>query len=133
MPNSVPRGFTDTKQFAQAGDELVIALKESGLGFKNIGVRGSSVTNSSSKGGSFRFESQNGMKLSDVDVFIEFANDVAINSSKNIPGFIHPNKLFKQYPALKIWSDNWSKTLGREITPGGFKPGTFIDTDVVKF
>jgi len=103
------------------------------LPFKQIGVRGSSVTNSSSKGGPFRVQAENEMKPSDIDVFVEFSDNIVINSSKNIPGFIHPNKLFKQYPALQKWSDDWSKILGREITPGGFKPGTFTDTDVVKF
>ena len=133
LPNGVPRGFVDAKQFIKAGDELEKALKNSGLKFKSIGVRGSSVTNTSSKGGEFRFVPENGLKASDIDVFIEFADDIPLTGSQNIPGFIHPNKLLKKYPELKAWSDNWSKILGREITPGGFKPGTFTDTEVVKF
>ncbi|MDU9413779.1 hypothetical protein [Pseudomonas sp. zfem005] len=110
-----------------------MALKESGLECQSIGVRGSSITNPSSKCGSFRFDAQDGMKPSDIDVFIDLSKDIAISSSENISGFIHPNKLFKRYPALKAWSDKWSKILGREITPGGFKLGTFTDADMVRF
>jgi hypothetical protein len=73
------------------------------------------------------------MKASDVDVFVELADDVAISASKKIPGFIHPDKMMKEYPALRTWSEKWSKKLGREITPGGFKPGTFCDPDTIGF
>ena len=93
-------------------------------------MRGSSVTGVSSKGGGFRV---GGSKPSDIDVFIEFADDIGLSTSKNIPGFIHPDKLMKKYPELKAWSDKWSKILGREITPGGFKPGTFNDPDILGF
>jgi len=126
----IPRGFSNAKQFTQAGDELAMALKESGLGYNQIGVRGSSVTGVSSKGGGFRV---GGSNPSDIDVFIEFSGNVGLNSSKNIPGFIHPGKLMNKYPALRQWSQKWSKILGREITPGGFQPGTTTDPNVIKF
>lgn len=64
---------------------------------------------------------------------MEFTDDIGLSTSQSIPGFIHPNKLLNKYPALEKWSNTWSKILGCEITPGGFKPGTFTDTDVVKF
>jgi hypothetical protein len=83
---------------------LKTALKESGLEYKAIGVRGSSVTGLSSKGGSFRLTSQNSLKASDVDTFIDLSKQVDLTSSKSISGFIHPDKLLKRYPALKEWS-----------------------------
>ena len=129
----VPNGFPDAETFAQAGRELKAALQESGLEYKVIGVRGSSVTGVSSKGGGFRLVAANGLKPSDVDAFIDLSQDAGLSSSQSIPGFIHPTKLFKRYPALKEWSRKWSRQLGREITPGAFKPGTFTDKDIILF
>lgn len=129
----VPRGFSDAAQFKQAGTELAAALDEAGVAYSRIGVRGSSVTGASSKGGPFRTAASEGKPASDIDVFIEFADDVGLSSSKNIPGFVHPNKLMKRYPGLQRWAEKWSGVLGREITPGGFKPGTFTDPNYVGF
>ena len=126
----IPKGFKNADEFIQAGDELIDALKTSKLAYNKIGVRGSSVTGVSSKGGGFR---TGGTNPSDIDAFIEFSSDIGINASKNIPGFIHPNKLMKRFPALKAWAQKWSKILGREISPGGFKPGTMTDKSVIKF
>ena len=131
--SKIPKGFNSAKQFIMAGDELAYALKKSGIEFTEIGVRGSAVTNISSKGGGFREIAQNGLKASDIDVYIHLSNDVSLNSSKNIQGFIHPVKLTNQYPLLRDWSNKWSTLLGREITPGAFKPGTFIDNKTIKF
>ncbi|RZJ57565.1 MAG: hypothetical protein EOO55_03110 [Hymenobacter sp.] len=133
LAGKVPAGFPDAETFARAGEELKAALKESGLEYKAIGVRGSSVTGLSSKGGSFRLTAQNGLKASDVDTFIDLSKEVDLTSSKSIPGFIHPDKLLKRYPALKEWSRKWSRELGREITPGAFMPGTFTDKDILPF
>jgi hypothetical protein len=91
------------------------------------------VTNISSKDTAFRETALGNLKASDIDVFIELKKDIGINASKNIPGFIHPGKLFQQFPSLLKWSEKWSKILGREITPGAFKPGTFNDPNVIKF
>jgi hypothetical protein len=68
-----------------------------------------------------------------VDVFIELKEDIDLTDSKSIPGFIHPDKLAKRYPALKQWSKKWTQKLGREITPGAFKPDTFTDKDIIPF
>lgn len=127
------RGFSSAGQFSQARTELAEALHKPGLKVRQSGVRGSVVTDVSSKGGGFRVGAENGLKPSDIDVFIEFADDIGLSSSQEIPGFIHPDKLLKNYPALREWSEKWSKILGREITPGGFKPGTFNDPDVIGF
>ncbi|WP_046243446.1 hypothetical protein [Hymenobacter terrenus] len=129
----VPFGFPNSEEFVQAGEDLKAALKESSLAYKSIGVRGSSVTGLSSKGGSFRTKAQNGLNPSDVDVFIELSDDIDLTDSKSIPGFIHPDKIAKRYPALKQWSKKWTQKLGREISPGVFKPRTFTDKDVIFF
>ena len=133
LTDKTPFGFSSAEEFAKAGEELRVALKESGLHYKSIGVRGSSVTGLSSKGGAFRVNPQNGFEASDVDAFVELSEDIDLKASENIPGFIHPNKLFKRYPALKNWSRKWTQKLGREITPGAFKPGTFTDKDIIPF
>ncbi len=70
-------------------------------------------------------EAQNGLKPSDIDVGVEFSKPLQnITTSKKQPGFIHPNKMMKNFPELKAWSEKWSNILGREITPGGWQPGT---------
>ena len=123
--NSIPRGFSNASQVQQCTVELEQALAKSGLDAKSIQVRGSAATGVSSKGGGFRMEAQNGLKPSDVDVGIEFNNPVSnITTSKNQPGFIHPDKMMKNFPELKAWSEKWSNILGRDITPGGWQPGT---------
>lgn len=129
----IPKGFSSYEQFATAGTELKIALEKAGLSYSSIGVRGSAVTNISSKGGAFRETALGGLKASDVDVFIELSKDIPIKASNNIPGFIHPAKLFQRFPSLMQWSQKWTKVLGREITPGAFKPGTFNDANIIKF
>ena len=73
------------------------------------------------------------MKPSDVDVYIELAEDIDLTASQSIPGFIHPQKLFKKYPALKAWSGKWTRKLGRDVSTGCFKPGTFTDRNIIKF
>ena len=123
--NTIPRGFKDASQVQKCTAELQEALAKSGLDAKSIQVRGSSATGFSRKGGEFRMEAQNGLKPSDVDVGIEFNEPVSgITTSKNQPGFIHPDKMMKNYPDLQVWSEKWSEILGREITPGGWQPGT---------
>ena len=133
IQRSIPRGFSSAEQFQQVGDELAVALNESGIVYSRIGVRGSSVTGTSSKGTPFRYSAENGLSPSDIDVFIELSSDIGVNASKNIPGFIHPGKLFKRFPALQKWSNKWTKELGREITPGAFEPGTFTDINTISF
>jgi hypothetical protein len=132
-PEKVPHGFSSVEQFEQAGRELKSALAEAGIKYSEIGVRGSSVTGISSKGGEFRVSAEGGLPASDVDTYINLSNDIGINPSKNIPGFIHPDKLLKRYPALQQWSDKWSTIMGREITPGAFLPGTFTDRNTITF
>jgi len=114
-----PMGFEGQKQFLQATKELQEAMKESGINSASVGVRGSSVTGKSIiKGTEF------GPK-SDVDMYIESSSFVGkFKPSPNIPGFIHPNKLMATYPLLRKWSLRWAKILHREVTPGGFMPGS---------
>ncbi len=133
VTRAIPRGFNSPEEFAQAGKELAAALKKSGLNPKQTGVRGSSVTGASGKGGPFRHGAEGGLPPSDIDVYIEFADDIGLSSSKNIPGFIHPDKLMKNFPALREWSQKWSAQLGREVSPGGFRPGTFSDPNSMSF
>jgi hypothetical protein len=130
---NIPKGFSSAEQFTQVGNELKTALQESNIPFSNVGVRGSAVTNISSKGGEFREVALGVKKASDIDVYVELTQQVGLNSSKNIPGFIHPGKMMERYPALQQWAEKWSKILGREITPGAFNPGTFSDANVIKF
>ncbi|EGO62506.1 hypothetical protein, partial [Acetonema longum] len=118
---TIPRGFSNVEQFDQCAVELKQALSKSGLDVTSIQVRGSSATGVSSKGGGFRFDGSN---PSDIDFAIEFNQKLpGISTSKNIDGFIHPNKLFNNFPELQAWADKWSTTLGRKVTPGGFQPG----------
>jgi len=124
--SKIPKGFNDADQLKQCTDELNTALKNSGLEVESVQVRGSAATGVSSKGdGTFRIETQNGLPPSDIDVAVELKTPVTnITTSKNQPGFIHPDKMLKTYPELKTWSEKWSEILGREITPGGWQPGT---------
>ena len=128
----IPKGFTSMARFKEAGEELAGVLQQSGIKYSEIGVRGSAVTNVSSKGGGFRNVTSGRLRPSDIDVYIHLSENIGLKSSKNIEGFIHPDKLFKQYPLLQEWSDKWSRILGREITPGAFKPGTFTDKNIIK-
>lgn len=103
----------------EAAQELQSALKASGINDAVVGVRGSSVTGYSlTKGTQFSL-------TSDIDFFVESTQLTnAYNASKNIPGFVHPGKILPDYPALQNWANQWTKTLGRDVTPGAFKPGT---------
>jgi len=133
VEDGIPLGFKNAEQFVQAGNELKFALAESGIEFKNVGVRGSAVTRVSSKGGGFRFERARGLPKSDIDVFVDLFEDLPLNGSKKIPGFIHPEKMAKRFPALEQWSAKWSEILNRDISVGAFKPGTFRDNNVINF
>jgi hypothetical protein len=116
---TVPLGFESAEQFAQATQELQQALRASGIDDATVGVRGSSVTgNSPLKGTEFGPQS-------DIDFFVESGKLTQdYRTSKNIPGFVHPKKLMADYPALQAWASKWSSVLGREVSPGGFVPGT---------
>ena len=129
----IPLGFSSGEQFSSAAGELAEALQASGLSTNRLGVRGSAVTNISSKGGSFRFERQGSIKPSDIDFFFEATDDLPLKQRPNIPGFVHPRRINRQYPAVQAWSQKWSKELGREVTAGGFNRGTFVDTEVIDF
>ena len=120
-----PYGFKDAAQYQKAMKELEEALAKSGIDDANIGTRGSAVSGESSKGGPFRVEAKPPLPPSDIDVFIESRKlTEGMKTSANIPGFLHPERVMDKFPALRDWSDRWSSILGREITPGGFRPGT---------
>jgi YD repeat-containing protein len=116
---TVPLGFTPETQFTAAAQDLQNALTQSGITDATIGVRGSSVTGYSlTKGTQFGPQS-------DIDFFIESGQLTdGYSTSRNIPGFVHPNKILPDYPLLQDWSTNWTNILGRDVTPGAFVPGT---------
>lgn len=118
----VPRGFKNAEQFAKVGEELGVALEKSGIKYEQIGIRGSSVSGLSSKGGGFRYEAVDGFKASDIDAFVILKEDISVSGGATRPDFVHPDKMMKKYPELKAWSEKWTKILGREITPAGIKP-----------
>jgi RHS repeat-associated protein len=130
---ALPRGFESASQFNRAGNELRFALSESGIHYNSIGVRGSSITGVSSKGGSFRWQAQNGLKASDIDVYINLTDNLGLKTSTSIPGFLHPNKMMRNYPALDSWSSTWSQELGRQITPAGFVPNYWPTYNTMSF
>lgn len=115
---TVPLGFNPETQFTAAAQDLLDVLTQSGITDATIGVRGSSVTGFSlTKGTVFGPQS-------DIDFFIESRQLTdGYTTSKNIPGFVHPNKILTDYPLLRDWSTNWTSTLGRDVTPGVFLPG----------
>lgn len=116
---TVPLGFNLPKQFTTAAQQLQDALVRSGVTDATVGVRGSSVTGVSPRKGTL-FGPQ-----SDIDFFIESRQLTdGYRTSKNIPGFVHPGKILPDYPLLQDWSTTWTKTLGRDVTPGAFVPGT---------
>jgi len=118
-PRSVPLGFQSESHFLNAADELYSALRASGIDDAVIGVRGSSVT-----GQSWRTGKPFGAK-SDIDFFIESSRLTdGYLTSPNIPGFVNPKPILRDYPLLRDWSNKWQIDLGRKITPGGFVPGT---------
>lgn len=122
---SIPFGFKDEEEYNQCMGELQDTLEKEGITDATIGVRGSAVTGVSSKGGAFRWAAEGGKEASDVDVFVESGQlTEGMSESKSIPGFVKPEKVMAEHPALEEWSDKWSGKLGREITPGAFKPGT---------
>jgi uncharacterized Zn-binding protein involved in type VI secretion len=116
---TVPHGFADNRQFLSAARDLLAALEESGVSDATVGVRGSSVTGFSAQKGTL-FGPQ-----SDIDFFVESGQLTnGYTTSKNIPGFVHPQKILPDFPSLQTWAERWSKILGREVTPGAFKPGS---------
>jgi hypothetical protein len=116
---TVPLGFNPPEQFTTAAQQLQDALVRSGVTDATVGVRGSSVTGVSlTKGTPFGPQS-------DIDFFIESRQlTEGYKTSKNIPGFVHPGKILPDYPLLQDWSTTWTNTLGRDVTPGAFVPGT---------
>ena len=115
---NVPLGFKDESQFLSAAGDLQSALKASGIDDAVVGVRGSSVTGQSlTKGTPFGPQS-------DIDFFVESSKlTEGYKTLKNIPGFVHPNKILPDYPLLEKWAEEWSQIIGREITPDAFQPG----------
>jgi RHS repeat-associated protein len=118
----IPRGFSNAAQFNQAAAELDEVLLLSGITDAKIGVRGSSITGYSARTGApFR-------AASDIDFFVESAQLTnGFSASKSIPGFVHPDKIMRAFPRLEGWSTRWSVTIGRDITPGAFMPGTLSE------
>ena len=119
----IPRGFANAEQFSQASAELRTALANSGITDAQIGVRGSSITGFSARTGA-PFSA-----ASDIDFFVESGQlTEGFSTSRNIPGFVHPDKLLGSFPELEAWSSRWTTTLGRDVTPGAFTPGSLSGT-----
>jgi hypothetical protein len=124
---TVPRGFVDAAQFGEATANLEMALAKSGITDASIGVRGSSVTGVSAKTGK-----PFGPK-SDIDFFVESRQlTKGLPTSKNTPGFVHPDKIAGAYDPIADWSAFWSEVLGRKVTVGGFQPGTLPVGPVIR-
>jgi hypothetical protein len=122
-----PLGFESETQFLEASDELYSALEESGISDASIGVRGSSIT-----GFSFRTSAPFGAE-SDVDFYVESQELTApFSTSSNIPGFVHPDKILTNFPSLEQWTDKWTSILGRDVTPGGFTPGSVPNQPAIR-
>src|SRR5262249_43360974 len=118
-PRRVPLGFEGEAQFNQAAKELKEALTASGVDDATIGVRGSAVTGRSPEKGTL-FGPQ-----SDIDFFVESQKlTEGLTTSKRIPGFVHPDKVIRNNPALGEWTEKWTQILGRKVSPAGFQPGT---------
>jgi RHS repeat-associated protein len=118
---SIPRGFSGAQQFAQASEELSAALSQSGITDATIGVRGSSVTGFSYRTG-LSFDA---VKRSDIDFFVESRQlTQGLDTSLNIPGFVHPKLIRQNFLPIAEWSQRWSGILGRKVSVGGFQGGT---------
>jgi RHS repeat-associated protein len=116
---TVPLGFASGQQFRQATAELEMALEKSGITDASIGVRGSSVIGISSETAA-PFSA-----ASDIDFFVESSQlTEGFQTSRNIPGFVHPDKISSSFDAIAEWSQIWSENLGRSVSVGGFRPGT---------
>lgn len=114
----VPLGFAGRSQFGTAVSELRSVLGELGITDATIGVRGSAVAGRSSSGVPFG-------PASDIDFFIESrVLTQGLSESKNIAGFVHPDKIHSAFEGIAAWSQRWSTILGRPVSVGGFRPGT---------
>jgi hypothetical protein len=92
----VPLGFVPDEQFHAAAKKLHGALEKSDVTDATIGVRGSSVTGFGARKGT-EFGPQ-----SDIDFFVESQQLThGYSTSKNIPGFVHPNIILPEYPLLQ--------------------------------
>ena len=116
---AIPRGFSSAEEFSQASQELRAALAKNGITDASIGVRGSSVTGVSYRtGGPFG-------PASDIDFFVESGQLVeGLKTSRNTPGFVHPDVVHENFDAIAEWSEIWSQNLRRKVSVGGFQPGT---------
>jgi hypothetical protein len=116
---SYPLGFSSADQFSQAVEELNAALEKSGISDATVGVRGSSVTGTSfSTGAPFS-------PSSDIDFYIESDQlTTGLPTSQNIPGFVYPSTINATFDPIAEWSEIWSENLGRNVSAGGFQPGT---------
>jgi RHS repeat-associated protein len=118
---SVPMGFATEAQFKTASDELIEALRQSGIDdAKVVGVRGSSVTGESERKGT-KFNAG-----SDIDFFVESEKITkGLKESPNIPGFVHPDRIAAKFPALARWAARWTgpRGINRKVSTGGFRPG----------
>jgi hypothetical protein len=69
---------------------------------------------------------------SDIDFFVESGQlTQGCKTSRNIPGFVHPEKILNDYPLLNGWTQKWTEILGREATPGAFQPGTLPQSPAI--
>jgi RHS repeat-associated protein len=121
---NTPLGFSNSSQYTQAMNELTTALARAGITDAQVGVRGSSVTGIG-KNGAFSAKS-------DIDFFvISDQLTQGLKTQPNIPGFVHPDRVGKAVPSIANWSTNWSETLGRSVSVGGFKSGAMTDVNVI--
>jgi RHS repeat-associated protein len=119
VAKEIPHGFTGPEQFGAAKSDLHAALAQHGVTDAQVGVRGSAVTGVGFKSGK-AFGPH-----SDIDFFVESDQLVSgLPTSQKVPGMVKPEVLMDKFPALQSWSDRWSETLGREVSPAGFGKGS---------
>jgi hypothetical protein len=46
-----------------------------------------------------------------------------LKTSRQIPGFVHPDRIAAAFPRIAAWVKKWSGMLGRDVNVGGFVPG----------
>ena len=117
------QGFKNGGEIQERLGNLRNRLKALGINDAVVGIRGSAVTNVSSKGGGFRHEGCNGGKPSDIDFFVSSPTlDKMLAGNFQGEGVIKPDSVKSISPELnKVFEDFSSQTstqLGRKASVG---------------
>jgi len=117
------RGFRNAGELIERVGNLRNRLNNLGVSDAQVGIRGSSVTNQSSKGGFFRFFSTNAGKKSDIDFFIASPSlEKKLDQFFTSSGVIKPDDLKRVDPELgdilSIFGQETRKQVGRKTSVG---------------